>query len=218
MERGKAVDVYAREFVCTAAGKVQGNLDSETADIKGACKVDGNVTTMLLKIGGSMKVTGNVRAELIRAKGAFKVGGDVFANNLRVAGATKVTGKIESSEEIFVQGVLKCESDIKAARFNLQGAVDVAGTLTSKEFAAELSGRSAIKILESDKIVVKIRNKSNDSELIAKKIIGSEILLEGTVAERVEGNRVTLGRGCQISEVKAKELDVHRDSKVGKRI
>jgi cytoskeletal protein CcmA (bactofilin family) len=217
-DRGKAIDIYAKEFICTAAGKIQGDLDSETAEVRGACKIGGDVRTAILKIGGSMKVVGNVRAELIRAKGAFKVEGNVNANNFRIAGATKVLGKIISTEEIFVQGVLKCMSDIDAVKFNLHGVADVEGCLKAKEFTAELSGKSAIKYLDSELIRVKISQKANDSELLVKKITGKDIYLEATVAELVEGDKVVIGKNCTIKEVKANTLDVHKGSKVGKRL
>jgi hypothetical protein len=217
-DRGKAIDIYAREFICTAAGKVQGDLDSETAEVRGACKIGGDVRVSILKIGGSMKVMGNVTAELIRAKGAFKVEGNVNANNFRIAGATKVLGKITSIDEIFVQGVLKCLSDIDAVKFNLHGVADVEGRLKAKEFTAELSGKSAIKHLDSEIIRVKISKKSKDSELLAKKITGKDIYIEATMAELVEGDKVVIGQGCTITEVRANTLNVHKDSKVGKRL
>jgi ribosomal protein L13E len=53
---------------------------------------------------------------------------------------------------------------------------------------------------------------------VAKTITGQDIYLENTVAEKVEGNKVTIGPGCTISEVKAAELEVHKNSKVGKRL
>lgn len=217
-DRGKAIDVYAREFVCTAAGKVQGDLDSETAEVRGACKIGGNVIVTLLKIGGSMKVMGNVNAELIRTKGAFKVEGNVNANNFRIAGAVKVLGKITSIDEIFVQGVLKCQSDIDSVKFTLHGVADVDGCLKAKEFTAELSGKSAIKYLDSDIIRVKIDKNPRESELLAKNITGRDIYLEATVANLVEGDKVVIGKGCSISEVKANTLEVHKNSKVGKRL
>jgi cytoskeletal protein CcmA (bactofilin family) len=217
-DRGKAINVYAREFICTAAGKVQGDLDSETAEVRGACKIGGDVKASILKIGGSMKVVGNVTAELIRAKGAFKVEGNVNAANFRIAGAVKVLGKITSTDEIYVQGVLKCMSDIDAVKFNLQGVADVDGCLKAKEFTAELSGKSAIKHLDSEIIRVKINKNPKDSELLAKKITGRDIYLEATVAKLVEGDKVVIGKGCTITEVKANTLDVHKGSKVGKRL
>lgn len=217
-DRGKVIDVYAREFICTAAGKVQGDLDAETAEVRGACKIGGDVKTSILKIGGSLKVVGNVTSELIRAKGAFKVEGNVNAANFRIAGAVKVLGNIISSDEVYVQGVLKCASDINAVKFNLMGVVDVDGCLKAREFIAELSGKSAIKHLDSETIRVKINKNPNGSELLAKKITGKDIYLEATVAELVEGDKVVIGKGCTITEVKANTLDVHKGSKVGKRL
>ncbi len=217
MDRAKVVDVYAREFVCTAAGKIQGNLDSEIAEVKGACKIGGNVRTAILKVGGSMKVMGNVDAELIRAKGALKVEGSITADHLRVSGATKVLGGIVSSQEIMVQGVLKCARDVDANVFNQLGSVGVEGRLKAKEYNAELGGKSSIKYLESAIIKVKAGN-SRDSELIAKEIKGQDIYLENTVAEKLEGNKVVLGPGCTISEIKAAELEIHKSSRVGKRL
>ncbi len=216
-DRGKAVDVYCREFVCSAAGKVQGNLDAETADIRGACKVGGDVVATILKIGGSMKVTGSVRSELIRVKGALKVEGNVSAANLRIAGATKILGSIDSAEEIFVQGVLSCQSDILSAAFNLQGAVNVKNTLRARDFTAKLGGRSAVKYLEAVTVRVRSGGGSRNSELIAKKISAKDVYLEDTVAELVEADKVIIGKGCTINEVRAGELEVHKDSRVGKR-
>ena len=216
-ERGKMVDVYAKEFSCTAAGKIQGNLDSEIAEIRGACKVGGNVRASVLKIGGSMKVQGDVDAELIRAKGAFKVEGNLSANNFRTSGASKVMGKIVSTEEIYVEGVLKCASDIDSEIFTLHGVVDVDGTLRAKKFTAELGGKSAIQFLESDVVHVTVGKNSNKPELLVKKITGKDIYLENTFAELVEGENVRIGPGCAISEVKSGNLEVHPSSKVGKR-
>jgi len=216
-DRGKAVDVYCREFVCSAAGKVQGNLDAETADIRGACKVGGDVMATILKIGGSMKVAGSVRSELIRVKGALKVEGNVSASNLRVAGATKILGSIDSAEEIFVQGVLSCQSDVVSVTFNLHGAVNVKNTLRARDFTAKLGGRSAIKYIEAETVRVS-GGGSRDSELVAKKIAAKDVYLEDTVAELIEADKVIVGKGCTISEVRARELEVHKDSRVGKRL
>ncbi|MDO9537554.1 MAG: hypothetical protein Q7J68_04465 [Thermoplasmata archaeon] len=216
--RAKSVDIFAKEFSCSAAGKVQGNLDAELAEIRGACKVGGDVKATILKVSGSMKVVGNVTSELIRAKGALKIEGAVNANDFRISGATKVIGDITSANEIFVEGVLKCGSGIIANKFNLLGVVDVAKTLKANEFIAQLSGKSSIETLESETISVKIRDNRQKTELLCKKIIGKEIYLEATVAEYVEGDNVVIGPGCAISEVKANQLEVDKDSKVGKKL
>jgi len=218
MDRAKVIDVYAKEFLCTAAGKVQGNLDAEMAEVKGACKIGGNVRVAILKVGGSLKVIGNVQAELIRTKGALKVEGDVNADHFRIAGAAKVLGKVASTQEILVQGVLKCAGDVDSNLFNLMGSAGVDGVLNAREFNAELGGRSSIRKIVSEKINVKASKNSRDPELLSKSITGQEIYLENTVAEKVEGGKVTIGPGCTISEVKAVELEVHKSSKVGKRL
>ena len=212
----KVIDVYAREFTCTSAGKITGNLDAELAEVKGSCKVEGNIRTSLLKVGGAMKVNGDIKAELIRAKGAFKVLGSVNADHFRITGATKIEKAIISSDEISVMGVLKCGSDVTAGKFTLLGVADIDGTLKASEFNADLSGRSTIRYLNADKIDVKIKKNTNKTELISKKIIGQTIYLEATTAEYVEGDKVEIGPGCLIGEVKAKSLEVHKKSKVGK--
>ncbi len=216
MESRKFADVYAREFTCMAAGKVAGNLDAEIAEVKGACKVQGDVKALLLKVGGSMKVEGNVQAELVRAKGAFKVLGSVNADNFRITGATKVLKAITSSHEISVMGVLKCGSDVTAGKFSLLGVADIDGTLKASQFNADLSGRSTIRNLNADKIDVRVKKNRGKTELISKKIIGQDIYLEATTAEYVEGDKVEIGPGCLIGEVKAGSLEVHKKSKVGK--
>ncbi|MDD4308212.1 MAG: polymer-forming cytoskeletal protein [Thermoplasmata archaeon] len=217
-DSGKVLNVCAREFICNAAGKVQGDVDAETAEVKGACKVTGNTKATLLKVSGSMKVLGNVRAELIRVKGAFKVEGDIDAPNLRIAGAAKVAGKIRSEGEIFVQGVLKCMSDIDSAKFRLLGVVEVDGTLRSKEFLAELGGKSAIHTLESEIIHVVSGDRIHHSELIVKRISGIDIYIENAVVGYLEGKKVRIGPGCTVSEVKSQDVEVHKSSKVGKRL
>lgn len=218
MDRAKAIDVYSKEFLCTAACKVQGDLDSEIAEVRGACKIGGNVRASLLKIGGSMKIMGNVQAELIRAKGALTVEGAVDADNFRIAGAVKVQGAINSEGEIHVQGVLKCLSDVTANKFSLFGVTDIDGTLKAREFIAELGGKSAVRALDSDVIRVIVGKGSGKSEMVVKKISGRDIYLEATVAELVEGENVKLGPGCAISEVRSANLEVHKSSKVGKRV
>ena len=192
----KVVDVYAKEFTCTSAGKISGNLDAELAEIRGSCKIEGNVKASLLKVGGAMKVNGDITAELIRAKGAFKVLGSVNADNFRIAGATKVEKAITSSDEISVMGVLKCGSDVNAGKFSLHGVADIDGTLKASEFNAELSGRSTIRNLNADKIDVRVKKKTSKTELISKKITGMDIYLEATTAEYIEGDKVELGPGC----------------------
>ena len=218
METRKFADVYASEFTCMAAGKVAGNLDAEIAEVKGSCKVDGDVKAALLKVGGAMKVEGNVQAELIRAKGAFKVLGSVNADNLRITGATKIEKSITSKEEISVMGVLKCKDDVTAGTFTLHGVADVEGTLKAGVFKADLSGKSTIRNLESDKIDVRVKDNKSKTELICKKIIGKDIYLEATTVEYLEGDNVVLGPKCLVSEVKAKSLEVHKKSKVGKEL
>ena len=214
----KFVDVYAREFTCMAAGKITGNLDAEIAEVRGACKVQGDVKAMLLKVGGSMKVEGNIQAELIRAKGAFKVLGSVNADNFRITGATKVEKSITSKEEISVMGVLKCKDDVTAGRFTLHGVADIDGTLKAAEFKADISGKSTIRNLEADKIDIRIKDNKPKTELICKKIIGKDIHLEATTVEYLEGDNVVLGPKCLVSQVKAKSLEVHKSSKVGKEL
>jgi len=217
-ESRKFADVYAREFTCLAAGKVSGNLDAEIAEVKGSCKVDGNVIAAILKVGGAMKVDGNVEAQLTRAKGAFKVQGSVNSDNFRITGATKIEESIISKEEISVMGVLKCKDDVTAGKFTLLGVADIGGTLKASEFNAGLSGRCTIKNIHADKIDVRIKEKSRKTELISKKITGTDIYLEATTAKYLEGDKVVLGPGCMISEVKAGSLEVHKKSKVGKEL
>lgn len=216
-DRMKAVNISAREFACTAAGKVQGDLDAEVAEVRGSCKVEGDVRATLLKVSGSMKVGGSVKSELVRVKGALKVLGSVTADNLRTSGATKVEGQVSSSQEIFVQGVLKCAA-VNAARFTLLGVVDVDGALKAESFDAELGGRSSIQSLEAARISIrKGRSQGGRSEFVAKSIKGDEVYLENTVAEEVAGRKVSIGPGCMITHVTADDLTVHPSSKVANR-
>ncbi len=190
-------------FRAAGASKVNGDLKADDADVSGATKINGNAYFGKLDSSGALKVRGKSEGKKLDLSGSAK-----FEDSLDVK-------LIDSSGSFSVKG------DVDCTTIDASGVVKIEGVLKGEEIMLNNSGKSKIKKIEGGDLVVESGGSGffsfsfgKSGSLEVESIKGNEISLENTKAKSVMGNKVIIGRGCKIQNVKAKELKVHESAKV----
>ncbi|MFC4618697.1 polymer-forming cytoskeletal protein [Camelliibacillus cellulosilyticus] len=232
----KAVDI-------SGSGRIQGDIECEDFKISGSGRVEGSVKARFIHTSGSARIKGNAESEDIVVSGSAHFFGDVVSNdievsgsadidgrlaakNLSVSGSTKV-GKHLSGETIEVSGGLTVKENCEAETFKVKGGFRIGGLLNAdhvditlyfdKATVREIGGetievRKGMKRFGFDKWFGGIFSR----ELTVDVVEGDDIYLESTHAKVVRGNRVRIGKDCNIELVEYKKsVDISDQAKVG---
>ncbi len=209
---------------------------TERVSISGASKIDG-CNCEIFRAAGASKVNGDLRADDADVSGATKINGNAYFGKLDSSGALKVRGKSEG-KKLDLSGSAKFEDsvdvkfidssgsfgvkgDVNCTSMDTSGLVKIQGVLKGEEIMLNNSGKSKINKIEGGDIVVESGGSGlfsfgfgKSGSLEVESVKGNDISLENTKAESVTGNKVIIGRGCKIKNVKAKELKIHESAKV----
>jgi cytoskeletal protein CcmA (bactofilin family) len=213
-------------------------------NISGSGEINGDLECIDFKTSGSSKVTGNLKAEIVKISGSGKIGGNVDATEMKVSGSTEVIGQVKCQnmkvsgaihigeslygEEINISGSLHVGKDCEVEAFKASGSFKIKGLLNAGEVTINLGGKSSVKEIGGEHIVVKASIIDNfffkkvidkifnsKGELTTELIEGDEIYLENTNAKIVRGNNITIGEGCNIGLIEYRgEIIISSDSMV----
>lgn len=189
-------------FRAAGASKVDGDLRADDADVSGATKIDGDLYVNRLDSSGSLKVNGKTEGDELDLSGASKFKKNVAVDNIDFSGSFKVDGSV------------KCDT------IDGSGSTDITDTLRGEEIRLYVSGKSKIRDIKGGDIAIEsggsrfLFGLKKSGSLDAESITGDEIYLENTKAKKVSGDKVRIGPGCKIENVKAKELKIHESAKV----
>jgi len=209
---------------------------TERVSISGASKIDG-CNCEIFRAAGASKVNGDLKADDADVSGATKINGNAYFEKLDSSGALKVLGKSEGKKLdlsgsakfedgldvkfIDSSGSFSVKGDVNCTSMDTSGMVKIQGVLKGEEIMLNNSGKSKINKIEGGDIVVESGGSGlfsfgfgKSGSLEVESIKGNDISLENTKAESVTGNKVIIGRGCKIKNVKAKELKIHESAKV----
>lgn len=225
----------------SGSGTAGGGRYNEVS-ISGSGEINGDLECIDFKTSGSSKVTGNIKAETIKISGSAKMGGNIEVTEMKVSGSTNVVGQIKSQsikisgaihigeslygEEVNISGSLYVGKDCEVESFNASGNFRIKGLLNAGEVNINLGGKSSVKEIGGEHIVVKASIMDNfffkkvidkifntKGELTTELIEGDDIYLENTNAKIVRGNNVTIGEGCNINLIEYRgEIIISSDS------
>ncbi|OGS66111.1 MAG: hypothetical protein A3K59_09220 [Euryarchaeota archaeon RBG_19FT_COMBO_69_17] len=190
--------VRTRMFKSAGSARVQGDLEADETKVAGACAFEGSVTTDAFRSSGSVRVAKALTADRVESSGSLEVGEDLTA------------------DEVVSSGSLKVGGSLRADRLHASGSLAVAGSLVADDVTVELGGSSRVGDVHADEVRVKVTGGllRTRGDLRAGTIHADSVYLEGTTANLVRGDRVTIGPHCRIQAVEAEELVVHESSEV----
>ena len=193
--------VKTEEFKVAGSGRVRGSLECDTAKISGSCDFDGDVRCSDFRSSGSSRISGSLHATDLDVSGSLEVAKDVEATDVASSGSLRVDGEVRTTD------------------FHSSGSVRVQGALKATDVDIELGGSSRIGSIEGQDVRVRMTGGfvRARGDLIADRIVGQDVAIEGTTASFVQGQDVRIGPHCHVDKVVAQELVVHESSEVRER-
>lgn len=235
---------FVGKSVAGASGNASGGADSgEASDlsldgignasggayrnvkIDGVAGIEGDTTSAALRVNGVVTFRGNLRTGAVGCSGKLKVEGDLRFGEAELDGVLTVEGGL-GGESLRLKGGLKVRGACELDSLVADGAFKVGGLLNVGRLDVRLRAAAEAREIGAETILVRRSGSGRlrdwlaprlAADLKAELIEGDELDLEYTVAKRVSGNRVRLGRGCVIGEVEYRdELSVLPGAKIGK--
>lgn len=213
---GKIVgDIQCESFKISGSGKVEGAITTNEFRISGSGKVTQDLKCIDGGISGSGTVQGSVYANRFKISGSGKVGGNFKGENFTISGGGTVRGRI-SSTNVDIHGGVRVEQGIEGEIININGSIITQGMVNGDEVNIGLNGSCEIEEIGASRVRVSeelnIRNSialqwliklfsRNHGYLRVKTIEADEVYLENTIAEVVRGEKIIIGKGCNIKRI-----------------
>ncbi|HBU83384.1 MAG TPA: hypothetical protein DEF35_17340 [Paenibacillus sp.] len=204
--------------------KVNGNLDCTSLNVNGTLKMHGALSAESATINGMCTLNGPLNSSRVRVDGLTTINGDLHSPELEVNGKCTVRGRV-NGERIDIGGVIDIEGDVQCESLNVQGNIKISGFLNAGTVEIRLHTSSSAKEIGGERIDIRRKEQTGFWKSIGlggipsfktSLIEGDEIVLEDTEADIVRGNKVHIGRGCNVRVVEySGELEVDPDAKVG---
>lgn len=214
---------------------ITSGINAEKIRVVGEVEIDGDVTAVKARTTGKLEIEGNSTVENFKVTGEVEISGNAKFDNSRVVGKTKVGGSYNSIETK-VYGELKVKEDVNckkiknmgsiitsanvtAEEFYSKGFCEIGGLLTAENVELRLYKKTKIEEIGGTNINVKKKGffKKDDCVMISDSIEGDEIKLESTTADVVRGNKVVIGKGCNIKLVEySGDFQKHESANVEK--
>jgi len=193
--------------VSDAAG---GTYDS--VQIDGMCKIGDSISARNFQGNGRIRVNGDLSAGELNCKGTLNVKGNMRCGIMKEEGLLEIKGGL-SGERLELDGVMNLSGDCELEVFKGQGSFAIDGFLNAGHMDFRLIGSGKALDIGVESIVIRqvgkgVWNKlwggifpKLKPELSTGTIEGDNIDLEYTTAEIVRGNKVRIGKGCNIGLV-----------------
>lgn len=225
-----------RDLVIHGMGSVSGGEYGEIK-VNGHGKIDGDLSCKQMNVNGTAQINGNIKSDYIRISGAAYIHGKVEGNELRIDGQAnlsegikckeiKIYGSLNmkgnlAGETVLIKGHASIQNDCEAEEFTAKGAFSIGGLINADRIDITLYGNSRAKEIGGESINVQKQHRFlfdkflKPNRLEVDIIEGDEIEIEFTTAKVVRGNKVIIGKGCQIGLVEYKEhCSIDKDAKV----
>lgn len=185
---------------------MQGNHRRTNIIIHGKGTSVGTITDNVT-IHGEGDIEGDLDCRKLTVHGRGNMHGSVKADQVRVHGTCDINGQI-SANEMVIKGHLTVHGDCSAEVFRSDGAFQIDGLLNAGRIEIRQYGPSNVKEIGGEVIIVRRERGfffNRLKRLVTDTIEGDDIQLEYTKARIVRGNRVTVGRGCEIELIEYKD-------------
>ncbi|CAG9619974.1 hypothetical protein [Sutcliffiella rhizosphaerae] len=187
--------------------------------INGQGKINGNLECNKIKIFGDSRFNGDVKVQEFSLFGAGHVKESLDGSTFEIFGSLDV-GKKVTGDVCSVRGSLSSVDAIEMDKLTVNGGLRSEGLLNVGELTMKLGHfTSRVKEIGGEKITIKGKRVNlfgKQQELVADSIEGDRIYLEFTTAKVVRGNKITLGRGCNIDHLEYRQqFKAHKTSSVG---
>ena len=200
---------------------VSGGLDCNRLSVIGTFRDEGIVKTAQGTITGEASVKG-VDAAKLKIIGNLGVDSDAIIKKLAIRGDMTVKGSI-SADTIDLMGNMDVKEDCTSEIFLSRGLFTIGGLLNADRIDIKLFGNCRVKEIGGETIKVRrtswalinqivkhiVPRSGHDGRLTTEVIEGDEIYVEYTAAKTIRGNRVKVGKGCDIGRVEYKDSFEH---------
>lgn len=195
-------------------GIIEGDVQCNQLKCVGTLDIDGSLKTERMNVVGSCSLSAGVQVGAIKISGTVTIGGDAKIKKMNCSGTIETRGHVYG-DRLELKGHLVTDGDCEAEVFKARGIFDIGGLLNAGELDIKLYQNSSAREIGGEKIRISKASilsplslffmPSPNALLTAAVIEGDDIYLEHTKAKIVRGNRVTIGRGCEIELVEYKE-------------
>jgi len=195
-------DLRAESVHVDGIFRCRGGIHTRRLDCDGVVRMHGPLLAGWIGIDGMLRVEGSLTTEAMECDGMLTVYGDVKARELDVDGLMTVRGgtKIEATK-ITCEGMIRLNGEISA------DSIEADGFIRAKEIVGETV---RIKSRRFGLFAFVMRRSSRIPLIEA-----TTIELQGVRAETVNGQDVTIGRGCRIERLDCSgNLRIARGAKV----
>jgi len=206
---------------------VSGELDCNRLSVIGSFRDEGTVKTAQGTITGTAFVNGVDSAQL-KIIGHLDVDGDARVKKLVIRGEMSVKRSI-AAEKIDLMGDLDIKENCTSETFRSRGPFAIGGLLNAERIDIKLFGDCRVKEIGGETIRIRrtswalfnqilkyVVSKPNfDGRIAADVIEGDDIYVEYTAAKIIRGNRVKVGKGCNIGLIEYTDFLEHdKDSQI----
>ncbi|WDL96090.1 polymer-forming cytoskeletal protein [Alicyclobacillus sp. ALC3] len=160
-------------------------------------------TYNLIRIHGKATIDGDVVCTRLDVHGVVSVSGDLEADHVHVHGQSEIAGRLISTE-VQLNGGLNVGGDCSAESFRGHGVFQIDGLLNAEHIEVKIHGPSRAKEIGGQSIEIRGERRSplgRWKKLRVDTVEGDDVRLESTQARVVRGNRVFVGRGCDVEGV-----------------
>lgn len=192
-------EIRCKNFKCD--GKFSGVSDID-------CKKE-------LKLSGDFKNEGSIKADRFIASGKVENEKTISADSMKLSGVFTAQSDVKTSK-LKASGKMDVKGNLKADKARITGMILNDGGIDVDDLHIDIATGmcSEVKNIKGKEIQIerKLRNpiitlfkkivKSKAGVItVAEAIEGEDIKLEYTIAKRVTGRRINIGKGCQIELV-----------------
>lgn len=202
-------DLDCNRLVVNGTFSDQGTLKAKSGSVNGEAIVKGGIVATQMSINGELYVDGDANVGEVKIRGTINAGGSLISKNIDLLGDIDV------------------KHDCNSENFISHGVFVIGGLLNADTIDIHLYGKCQVKEIGGETIKIRRMQKEFfnrvlkyilpefDGRLVADTIEGDDIYIEYTSAKIVRGNRVRIGKGCDIGLVEYKDsFELDKDSQI----
>lgn len=205
-------------------GTISGDIYTNKIEVSGKGKSSGEIECKTLYVSGTFKSKKNIKSsEEINISGAAKFA-SIDCNYISVSGKITLDNSLNFNK-VNMEGWLTVLENCQGQEFIVDGKVNIKGLLSADIIDISLRGKSYVKEIGGEEIVIKNDggitvkifglSKTIMSYMECDLIEGDKINIENTRCKIVRGENVTIGEGCIIDKIECSgNLIIDERSKV----